>query len=106
MKSTWTSPFERWNCVTPQDALDGGAADDQALLGEQIDEMAVVGALEPSAGQRDDPSTNGVVQASGWRPTAIAVDQARRSIGQEAALERPDRSLREAELGGHLGHRQ
>ena len=90
-----------------EDPLDGGAPEDQPLLGEQIDKVAVVGALEPAAGQVDDPSANRVVQASRWRPTAIAVDQARGSVGQEAALEAPDRSLGQPEQGGRLlGHRQ
>jgi hypothetical protein len=77
-----------------------------ALLGEEIDQVAVVGALEPSAGQLDDPSANDIVQTPARWATAVAVHQRRWPVGQEAAPEAPDRSLGQAQQTGRLGHRQ
>jgi hypothetical protein len=78
-----------------------------ALLGEEIDQVAVVGALEPSAGQLDDPSANDIVQTPARRgPPAVAVDEPRRALLAEPALEPPDRPLREAQESGRLGDHQ
>jgi hypothetical protein len=89
----------------PQDPPDGRPAHDQALVGEEVDEVAVIGAGEPTAGQLKDPRPVRVAEPTGRWSAPIAVDEAGRPVRQEAAFEPPDRPLRQPEQGHCLGHR-
>jgi hypothetical protein len=87
----------------PEDPADAhAAADDPLALGQELGEVAVVGAVVPTAGEGPDLLAGSLVDPARRRLTAIAMDQPSRTLVGEPTLEAPDRANREAEELGRF----
>jgi hypothetical protein len=89
-----------------EDPADADPADDDPLaLRQELGEMAVIGAVVSTAGEGPDLVAGRLVDPARRRLTAIAMDEAGRTLVGEPPLQAPDRSNREAKQLGRLADR-
>jgi hypothetical protein len=101
----WCAPLPgAGHACSTEDAPDAGPAEREALpLGEQLGQVAVVGAAVVVAdGQLDDLLPGVLVDAAGAGPAAVPVGQCRGALGEEPDPQAPGVPDRDAEPRGGL----
>src|SRR5579864_1162467 len=90
-----------------QQALHGGPGQAEALvLPEELGEVVIVRASVVRAGQREDLRPNGLGEAAGGGPSAVAMGERRRAGQADLRQQAPEVTEREAQEAGRVRHRE